>query len=959
MLSDKYYILIHRNGRLIAKHAVNPARRKSILLGSHPAYSHIVVQDKGISRRHLKLDFMPGGEIFVTDLNSTNGVYVNSSRLQPNRAYKVHSHARFSLDPGHHISITIIPSVSSPTGRTTPSSGDDEKTQLLDNRHKKSICIGRSEECDFVIRSHLVSRRHAFLYRRPDGTYVLKDNNSTNGTYINGRLLTGGAVVTETDRIKIGGKVYSLRDFLTGRKIGSDPAEQKQVDLLRLLRSKEQIIIGRSPAADYRINDFSVSRRHARIFRKNGRYYIEDLHSLNGTYVNNRRIKGITPLSAQDEIRIAFTVFKLSGEVTDMAEYSAIRAVKVAKIYPRKGGQYVAVKPVSFNIPSRSFIALMGPSGCGKSTLMNMLNGFKPATSGEVYIHGLNLLSNFDLLKQKIGFVPQDDIVHKDLTVDQALFYVAKLRMGNDVTDEEIWERIDEVCNNLKITREQRKNLIKNLSGGQRKRVSIAVELLNKPSVLFLDEPTSPLDPETIDSFLTSLKELTQKEGTTIVMVTHKPEDLKYVDRVIFMGAEGYTAFYGSEKEMYRHFGLDNIVKIYSKLSDKNEAEKWYNRYMTHTQEEALPTHKAGESSPEKVSSLKQFWWLTKRYARLKWSDKRNVMLLILQPLLIALALIFIYEKLELGILFLMAITGIWFGVSNAAKEIVEEIPIYLRERMYNLKIGPYVLSKITVLGVIAFLQILLYILIVHFRYKNDSIALTNTPRIFGLMFYITLSATLLGLLLSTLFKTSSQVMSIIPLVLIPQIIFAGVITGVDTKGKEVLSYFMLGRWGTEALARIQSDSPRFKTFPYKPGDKFLIRSGSGITQKTYGEICRENGQEENGVIGCKPSYKSIYQEQPVMKFSADTLKIVQDEPGPLARPVMWQGQRVMTEPVRYKAGSEYVKADPLAILGYYQNRNLLNWFDSLRKNMAAITGLNLMVMLMFIIALKRKENNP
>jgi len=95
------------------------------------------------------------------------------------------------------------------------------------------------------------------------------------------------------------------------------------------------------------------------------------------------------------------------------------------------------------------------------------------------------------------------------------------------------------------------------------------------------------------------------------------------------------------------------------------------------------------------------------------------------------------------------------------------------------------------------------------------------------------------------------------------------------------------------------------------------------------------------------------------MKFSADTLKIVQDEPGPLARPVMWQGQKVMAEPVRYKAGSEYVKADPLAILGYYQNRNLLNWFDSLRKNMAAITGLNLMVMLMFIIALKRKENNP
>ncbi|MDD5571745.1 MAG: ATP-binding cassette domain-containing protein, partial [Bacteroidales bacterium] len=463
----------------------------------------------------------------------------------------------------------------------------------------------------------------------------------------------------------------------------------------------------------------------------------------------------------------------------------------------------------------KSFVALMGPSGCGKSTLMNALNGADPASRGTVMLYGLDLIRDYPILKRKIGYVPQQDIIHGELSVYDTLYYAAKLRMPDDTSDTEISRRIAEVLDIFKLNSDKiKKTKVKNLSGGERKRVSIAVELLNNPILLFLDEPTSPLDPETIHEFLTCIKNLCNK-GTTVIMVTHKPEDLEYVDRVIFMAARGYPVFYDDRRKLLSYFNQNTILKVYSLLSiDKSSNEemqeehlkKYYNEWMSGKKLEQSAENSGIIKKDKKISLFRQFFWLTRRYSEIKISDKLNLGLLIAQPVIIATLLIFIFDQLQLGVIFMMAISAVWFGVSNASKEIVGELSVYKRERMYNLNIFTYLFSKISVLSLIALLQVIIFVLIVYARYYNNDtgIMLIHLHELIPFLFYIAFSATLFGLLLSAVFDNAEKVMSMVPIALMPQIILAGVIVKINNPVKEVLSYFTLGRWGTEGTARIQ-----------------------------------------------------------------------------------------------------------------------------------------------------------
>ena len=950
-MSVLFKLVVINNRQVINKYAINKGQNKFICGSSNSC--QIVINNTMVSRNHLEIITTNDGRIFITDLNSTNGTFVNNQRLRPGVKNEIHLGDTVYLDAKGQNQLQFRPQTSLQSDHAA------RKAVASPLSNKSVICIGRDASCDIQIPSQIASRKHAYLKKNVDGTYLLTDNNSVNGTYINGVLLTGSKVVKLQDVIKIGDYSFTVQEFLSNKVSKKKP---KQIDLSAILKTKKSILIGRSPDADFRIRDYKVSKHHARIVNKNNKYYIIDLNSTNGTFVNNKKIKpkAYIPLKETDEIRISLKVFKINGETTDLSEYSSIKVHNLTKVYP---GGYTAVKPVSFSIPKNSFIALMGPSGCGKSTLMNMLNGSNPATSGSVSIYGLDLIENIDYLKQIMGFVPQDDIVHKNLTVNKALYYAAKLRMIKDTTDKEIEERISEVCDILKITKEQRSRFVSNLSGGQRKRVSIAVELLNKPSIIFLDEPTSPLDPETIDGFLKSIRELAHKEGTTVVMVTHKPADLKYVDRVIFMGVKGYTAYYGDEKNLMTYFNVGHIIEVYSKLSDENTAKKWYNNFKVNSASDSLKTTVTNKEK-QKVSLLHQFYWLTVRYANLKINDKQNLLILLLQPLVIPLALVFIYGKMELGIIFLMAITSIWFGVSNAAKEIVEEIPIYLRERMYNLKILPYYLSKLTILSIIALIQVAIYITVLAMKYNNPTDGeLVNIPEIFLFMFYLTFSATLLGLFLSVKFKTSEQVMSIIPIILIPQIIFAGVISEVDSKPKEVLSYFMYGRWGTEGLARIQSDKEKFKTYPYKKSDTLVYRYDN---QNKPAELIPVKEHRSSKYIEVtdeikvdnRVEYKSVYQKVPRVKTYKNTYLLINDdnkETGANYIPALIDGKQRNLKPLTYVKGKKYEKASPLKTLGYYENNKLYNKFNSLKMNLLAITLINLMVFLITIFLIKKK----
>ena len=452
------------------------------------------------------------------------------------------------------------------------------------------------------------------------------------------------------------------------------------------------------------------------------------------------------------------------------------------------------------------FLVLVGPSGCGKSTLLKSLNGESPPTKGRVLIFNQDLITNYEYLKTQIGYVPQDDIVHKQLTVEQSLFFAAKLRIAN-ISKADIKVKIDQILSELNISH-IKNSLISDISGGQRKRVSIAIELLTDPMLLFLDEPTSPLDPQTIEDFLNILKKLSEN-GTTVIMVTHKPEDLDYMDEVIFMADNngGKIVYYGDSTKYKDYFNVNNAVSVFSQISGGN-SKKWVEKYSN-------PRPLSTTQDKEKVlinksnqSSIEQFFWLTYRYFKIKTNDKVNTSIMLLQAPIIALLACLVFKEVTLSVLFIMAVSAVWFGSTNAAREIVGELPIYSRERMYNLKLIPYIFSKITVLSLFSIIQSFVFIYILYFYYSDSNFDIYFNDPFFAFiwMSFLTISSTFLGLLLSAIFDTSEKVLAVVPIVLIPQIMLAGLVAKIGSTTVEFVSYLTFTRWGIEGFGNIQGD---------------------------------------------------------------------------------------------------------------------------------------------------------
>jgi ABC-type multidrug transport system ATPase subunit/pSer/pThr/pTyr-binding forkhead associated (FHA) protein len=679
-----------------------------------------------------------------------------------------------------------------------------------------TLTIGRSPSCSINIDHPRISRQHAQILVKNHKVYII-DNDSANKTFLEDIALsphTEYPINTNTT-IRLGTGEYSIHVVIAP---DIEPPSFKKhqgpkSNIIELLKNKNgKIKIGRSSDCDIYLPSLRVSRNHATIEQEHSKIYITDHQSKNGTFINGIRIKGKIELQLNDVITISSYELSLNRQgVTDIRDHGfAIVAEKISKTFPNGN---VGLEEMSIKIPAKSFVALMGPSGCGKSTLMKGLNGANPVTKGAVSINGLPLnKKNFDLLRRNIGYVPQDDIVHKSLTVEKTLYYAAKLRMAEDVSDNEIALKIDEVLDSLNInTSNIRNTRVEALSGGQRKRISIAVELLHSPTILFLDEPTSPLDPETIGDFLECIRQLTD-QGVTTVMVTHKPSDLVYVDQVLFLSAGGFMTYFGDKDDLLPHFECDNIIDIYALLKYKEEGKVWNKTWAKKHPQSTIPPSEPESVKPENESFLRQLYWLSRRYLDIKLSDKQNMLLMFFQPVIIALLICFIFNTgLEIGVLFLIIISAIWFGVSNAAKEIVNEIPIYERERMFNMNIFSYLFSKIIILSIISLIQVLTFMGIIFVAYTHFNIP-ENYPEVFPksfihsstFVFYISISATLFGLVLSAIFKTVEKVMTVVPIALIPQIMLAGVVAQIDNTFKDLISYFTLGRWGTEGLGYIQ-----------------------------------------------------------------------------------------------------------------------------------------------------------
>ncbi len=574
------------------------------------------------------------------------------------------------------------------------------------------------------------------------------------------------------------------------------------INFIELFKTKNQILIGRSSACDVSLEHKSVSKVHARIHKnEEGKYLLEDLDSTHGIEIGGKKIKNKIQISEFDDFKIGIYQISISKGVKELQERYAIRAEKIKQVLANGN---IILHECSFEIPHKSIIGILGPSGCGKSTLVKALMNYDSKISSGKIFFGDKLLTEdtFNDLRQKIGYTPQTDTLHEDLTVQQAIYFAANLRLPY-LNQKQRQNKIDEVLTTLKINH-IRNILIKKISGGQKKRLSIAVEILSEPDILFLDEPTSPLDPQAIEDFLKTLKNLA-REGTSIVIVTHKPDDLFYMDKVIMMAKGGHFAYYGPPNKILNYFNEDRIVSIYANM-DGVESKFWIEKYL----EENKPTPTINEpieisKTPKiKFFRLYQFWWLFLRYLQIKINDKKNIIILLGQAPLIATLLILIFNKLNLPVVFFISLSAIWFGINNAAREIVFEQDIFKRERMFNQSIAPYILSKISVLTIISALQALMFCIILSFKFKQELVTLHDLLGTSMWMVFISLSATLLGLLISATSKTTERVMTILPLVLLPQIMLSGIIEKINNQIIEALSFLALSKWGTLGLTKIQ-----------------------------------------------------------------------------------------------------------------------------------------------------------
>ncbi|MCZ0989922.1 FHA domain-containing protein [Streptomyces diastatochromogenes] len=595
--------------------------------------------------------------------------------------------------------------------------------------------------------------------------------------------------------------------------------------------------IGRALENELVVSDLQVSRHHAEFHSvPGGRFEIRDLGSHNGTYVNGQPIPkgGSIQLGPNDIVGVGHSTFRIVGdrleEFVDTGEVSfSARHLTVTV----DGGKQI-LKDVSFGVPEKSLIAVIGPSGSGKSTLLKALTGYRPANQGEVLYDNRNLYKQFAELRQRIGLVPQDDILHKELTVKKALKYAAKLRFPADTTAAERDARIDEVLRELKLDIHKDKK-VTSLSGGQRKRVSVALELLTKPSLIFLDEPTSGLDPGMDRDVMQLLRGLAD-DGRTVLVVTHSVAELAICDKLLVMAPGGSVAYFGPPEEALNFFGYDTWADVFSAFEnyrDYDWAGRWkgsqhYQMYAADI--DAVAPQSVHMPPPQAMKPPKPQGWgsqlmtLIRRYVAVIASDKGFLALTVILPAVLGAVSLLIDHNRGLlvneavnprtgahvpngtatTVLLILAVGACFAGAANSVRELIKERVIYERERATGLSRSAYLMSKVVVLGAVTVLQGLM-VGVIGFSSREipDQGLVLGSSTLFELCLPIMalgFSSMMFGLVISSLVKTAEKTMPLLVMFAIIQVVFTGCLfTLHGTLGVNEFSYLMPSRWAVAA----------------------------------------------------------------------------------------------------------------------------------------------------------------
>ena len=722
------------------------------------------------------------------------------------------------------------------------------------------------------------------------------------------------------------------------------------------MATRRMAIIGRAPGSDILLPYPQISTRHTGVApTSDGMLTVTDLGSTNGTHVEGKRIPPNVPVKIKpgDKIFVGPYAIFLGVENnsvrcwvdSDRADWSGnlveIEALDLfLQVQDRedKAKNKTLLNHVTFKAHPGDLIALMGPSGAGKTTLLTVLNGYLRPTSGEVRVNGESLYAIYDALRGSIGYVPQDDIVHSELTVFEAIKYSAQFRLPADFGEDEINRRVEQVIKDLGL--EQVKNLEigkperKVLSGGQRKRVNIALELVTDPALMFLDEPTSGLAADDTVALIDLLAHLSKKYGKTIIVTIHQParEEYEKFNLALIMGFGGDPLYYGpTGKESYDFFGryvaskgiaIDNPRDMFDLLKKREEeavasgrfpdkaaarsaaAQQWRSEYYneqnpvwrkmyTGTRQPGKPSASRAPSRA-RVPLFRQFWLLFKRYATVKKRDTAGTAILLAQAPIIGVLLAVVFsdpakmpnlwcQQLVQGMengtqaglmkagksldpaclqdigrftkvtdfssaIFFLTVAALWFGTSNAAREIVSEQAIYRRERMVNLSIFNYVMSKFTFLALLCTVQCTVLLGIVYPGLGLADYSPITAVMMLGYMIVTAVCAASIGLLLSTVVTSSEAAMALTPIALIPQVVLGGRI--VPMTNKSWLQYIMAAipsRWSFEGLLAAErykiADSWKIKT---------CVEKGTGIVNSKFNCALEEirNVSKSGGGLG-------------------------------------------------------------------------------------------------------------
>jgi ABC transport system ATP-binding/permease protein len=857
------------------------AFNEALLVGSSRDCD-VTIRDKSISPHHLRITKLSRLLYRIEDLNSTHGSYAQGQRIVKKEVHR-DDIIQIGTRPvevrwlASHFSgayLVVEPIETSQAFTTT------------------SLIIGQQQPADIILQYPDIEPLHAEIKVEGNGNILISDKGSTKGTFVNGKQVTSWMQITPKDTICLGSyriiertledwidQLRNMSSFLDNTEVTETEffrEETASIDFSELaavqqsnvekveIPSQGTLHIGRDPESDVVIHHPSVSWNHAKIHIRGGHWVLIDLDSSNGTFVDGKRISK-TSVSTSSWIRAGAVVLYLNdGKVTAQnLDKDQIR-LDVKNLSKKIGNGKTILSDISISIYPSEVIALMGPSGAGKTALLECLTGKRTPTKGKIYLNGRSLHRNWEEFRHSIGYVPQDDVIHRDLTVYELLYYAAKMRLPRDLPENKVIETIENILTRMGLAHIRDSIIgdehVRGISGGQRKRVNIALELITEPNLLFLDEPTSGLDATSTLEILQILRSLADS-GKTIILTIHQPRIEAYclMDNLLLLAKGGRLAYFGpANPDATSYFSkyfihhpftegnnpADYIMDMLEIASGENGTDiiDWQSEYLKSTYHQRFVENRlsqikiAKRTAPprsilKKRSRFTQYRYLLSRYSKRKIRDKTSLAIQLLQAPVIGLILGWLFWQegyametkgvikafkhegllnviqLQNGIhasLFLIASAAFWFGCSNVAREIVSDRAIYLRERRTGLRSSSYLASIFSYQFILAAAQTFIIAALIW-----PMIHLTTSFWWGWFILLLTASCGItLGLLVSAISRTEVTAISVIPLLLLPQLMLGGFIKLygllVAQGLQDNFSDLMPIRWAFEALAVLE-----------------------------------------------------------------------------------------------------------------------------------------------------------